>query len=87
MSAKKPRMNTEIEVYNRIKWDSDFNPNEWEIGYEDFGKIIFVPFNHFVTMTECIDEGIPMHRIKIFKQNGVEMWNRIEKFDKVFKSR
>lgn len=48
--------------------------------YDDrFEGIMEVPFNEFDL------ESIPLHRIRIFKQNGVIVWSRNDRVDALFK--
>jgi len=66
------------DIYYRIKWDEGLNKSDFKIGYLDrFDGIIEVPFSSFDT------ENIPFHRVRIYKQGGVIVWDRENRIDKL----
>jgi poly(A) polymerase len=78
MSESKKILRQSKELINRIKWDSNFEPEKLIIGYLD----------RFVGIMECnleiYDIGdIPMHRIYYLKYDDVLVWDRETKMDKL----
>lgn len=80
-SKKKPKLRTSNDVFDRIIWDKDLNPEDFTITYKDrFDGMMEVPFLEFPT------EDVPFHRIWLFKKNGQVVWDRANRIDQVFKS-
>lgn len=99
--AKKKSMRTSEDIYRRIKvclcmshekinnypqWDSQYDSDEFVIGYEDrFDGIMECKLNAFVKdITD--DNFIPWHRVIYFKQSGAIVWDRRTRQDDIFKS-
>lgn len=81
-SKKKPKLRTSNDVFDRILWDKDLNPEEFTITYKDrFDGMMEVPFLEFPT------EDVPFHRIWTFKKNGQVVWDRAGRIDCVFKAK
>mmetsp|Transcript_19740 Transcript_19740/g.33916 ORF Transcript_19740/g.33916 Transcript_19740/m.33916 type:complete len:469 (+) Transcript_19740:70-1476(+) len=80
MEHKKARLKPADRVYHRIRWDASLIPTEFDIGYIDrFLGVREIPFGDFRTVDEY--EGIPFHRIRYFKRNGVVVWDRDARID------
>jgi poly(A) polymerase len=78
MSESKKILRQSKELINRIKWDSNFEPEMLRIGYLD----------RFVGIMECSLEtydigDIPMHRIYYLKYDNCLVWDRETKLDKL----
>ncbi|KAI9707942.1 MAG: hypothetical protein M1820_004361 [Bogoriella megaspora] len=83
---ERPRkFRTEREVINRIKHDSDFDPRDFVIEYEDrflgVKEIAFTAWKEETTE----DDFIPLHRIVVFRRlNGEVVWDRRKRIDLVW---
>ncbi len=72
------------EILSKIKWDSKETPDDYEIFYLDFKKLIPIKY----TEIKRIEEGffviernneetfIPLHRIKKVLKKGEVVWER-----------
>lgn len=85
---KKCKMRTSEDVIKRLRWDALSCPGEWLIGYQDSSDVGIKE----VTLADW-DRGlprsmgaIPMHRIQYFKQDGVIVWDRRTRLDRIFNS-
>lgn len=76
------RLKTSQEVYNRIRWDSRFDPSKFVIGYEtrDQGmcEIALEDFDR--------NGDIPWHRIWYFRDDKTFVWDRRTRLDLIFGS-
>ncbi len=86
---KKERLRTSQEIFNRIKWDSSKNPNDYVMGYLDrFDGMMEIALNNFVTTENGGD--IPFHRVYYFKQLNAQqggshiVWDRKKRLDLIF---
>jgi len=80
-SGKGNKLRTSEAVYNRIKWDKEWNVDDFIVGYEDrFVGIMEIPFVEFAT------SDVPFHRVRYFKRafNDEIMWDRATRLDKIF---
>jgi len=76
---------TSEEVYNRIKWDNDYNKLEFRIGYEDrFDGLQEVEFNVWEIKDVSSENFIPWHRVQYFKQQEDIVWDRRTRKDYIF---
>jgi poly(A) polymerase Pap1/uncharacterized protein (UPF0248 family) len=74
---EKASIGTSEQIFNRIKWDPQFNPDEFYMGYEDrFLGMQEVAFHDFRK-----EDFIPWHRVWYFKQNGKIVWDRKARFN------
>src|SRR5687767_15067416 len=71
-------MATSREVYNRIRWDARFDRRRFVIGYLERVKneLVEVPFDAW-------DGTIPWHRVHYFAVEGVRVWDRATRLDRV----
>ncbi len=87
-TAKK-KMRTSLDVFNRVRFDVQYDRDLFTIGYTDrFIGIIETSFNEFAIATEdpTAESFIPWHRVVYFKNDGEIVWDRRTKTDKVFDS-
>ena len=73
-------------VIDRIRWDSDLNPAEFTVGYEDrFLGVLEKRFNKIEW------DVLAQHRVLYFKYKGVIVWDKrgdkTERVDDVFGTR
>ena len=79
-------MITISELMNKIRWDPNEDPDDYELAYIDriSGKLIMISYND----VERVDEGfmilvrdgdekrIPLHRIRKVMKKGDVVWKR-----------
>lgn len=83
VSEKKKKLRTISDVLHRIKWDPEFDPSLFTIGYEDrFCGIQEVSFEEW----EALESEVPLHRVQYFKRDGNVVWDRKSRTDLLFKS-
>jgi uncharacterized protein (UPF0248 family) len=84
--SKAPRMKTSEEVYNRIKWNPDYDPDDFVIGYED--RFVGIQEAKLSTFDRDVtsETFIPWHRVMYFKRQDEVVWDRRIRMDKVFGS-
>eukprot|EP01012_Entosiphon_sulcatum_P061282 TRINITY_DN8672_c0_g1_i2.p1 TRINITY_DN8672_c0_g1~~TRINITY_DN8672_c0_g1_i2.p1 ORF type:complete len:1107 (-),score=196.52 TRINITY_DN8672_c0_g1_i2:345-3638(-) len=65
------------KVFHRLMWDEQFNPDEYDIGYEDrFKGILYMPLRKFRT-GEDETTDVPFHRIRNFRHMGTTIvWDK-----------
>ena len=73
-------------IINKIKWDKNENPEDYDIGYEDriAKKIVEIKFSEikrvdegFMVLERDMEEvNIPLHRIRIVRKKGKIVWER-----------
>jgi uncharacterized protein (UPF0248 family) len=76
------------DVLNRLRWDSNLDPSEYIVGYEDrFLGAKEMSLERWKT-EQTDEEFIPQHRILYFKRSsdGVVVWERRTRIDLVFGS-
>jgi uncharacterized protein (UPF0248 family) len=80
------------DVLNRLRWDPNFDPADYIIGYEDrFLGARETSLEKWKT-EQTDEEFIPQHRILYFKKRsgndgkGEVMWERITRIDRIFGS-
>ncbi|KAF2657831.1 hypothetical protein K491DRAFT_676952 [Lophiostoma macrostomum CBS 122681] len=86
VSTKKLRPASDI--LNRLRWDSNLDPSEYIIGYEDrFLGAKETSLERWKT-EQTDEEFIPQHRILYFKRksDGMVVWERRTRIDMVFGS-
>jgi len=84
-SEVKKGLRTSEDVYNRIKWDPDFDKSEFIIGYEDrFVGIMEAQFSTFKCDDVTHEEFVPWHRVQYFKRNDIIVWDRKTRKDDIF---
>ncbi|RDL40734.1 uncharacterized protein BP5553_00713 [Venustampulla echinocandica] len=97
--TKAKRFRTASEVLNRLKFDNNYNIDEWAIGYIDRVRdmILEKPASDWDRETTA-EEFIPEHRIEYFKryspggegevgeERGEIMWSKKQKLDEIFRS-
>ncbi len=71
----------EKDALNRIKWDSQLNPEEFEIHYLDRkeDKLLKVNFSDIELQGDFFqyhDNLIPLHRIRKILWKGKVVWNK-----------
>jgi uncharacterized protein (UPF0248 family) len=77
------------DLLNRIRWDSEFAKDDFEIGYFDhveqkiirvsFSEIIFEEGNKFSFWLRNYEGeliSIPFHRIRVLHKDGNLIWQR-----------
>ena len=79
-------METINQVLNKIKWDSNENPEEFSLGYLDritneiilikYADIVRVEDVFFIIKVNSRETYIPLHRIKEILKNNVIIWQR-----------
>eukprot|EP01115_Flamella_aegyptia_P007384 TRINITY_DN306_c0_g1_i1.p2 TRINITY_DN306_c0_g1~~TRINITY_DN306_c0_g1_i1.p2 ORF type:complete len:72 (+),score=18.48 TRINITY_DN306_c0_g1_i1:221-436(+) len=68
----------------RIKWDTTYDEDDIQIGYEDrFTGIMEAPFNRF-DRDVTSETFIPSHRIVYFKCGNQIIWDKRDKTDLIF---
>lgn len=82
-------MKTAQNVIDRILWDPTFDRKRFSIGYIDrFKGVVEEPFSKFylgdLASAGHFDLAIPEHRIQFFKRDGVKVWDKNEKLDRIF---
>ncbi|KAF2018297.1 hypothetical protein BU24DRAFT_421277 [Aaosphaeria arxii CBS 175.79] len=76
------------DVLNRLRWDSNLDPSNYIVGYEDrFLGAKETGLERWKT-EQTDEEFIPQHRILYFKRrdDGVIVWERKSRTDLIFKS-
>ncbi|KAF1977226.1 hypothetical protein BU23DRAFT_323198 [Bimuria novae-zelandiae CBS 107.79] len=78
------------DILNRLRWDSNLDPSEYIVGYEDrFLGAKETPLEKWKT-EQTDEEFIPQHRILYFKKKGKDggevVWERATRIDKIFGS-
>lgn len=77
--TQKPRFPGADKVVNRVKWDPTLNPDDFVVGYMDrFLGMQEMPFVEFVQ-----DSDHTLHSIRYFIQNGVLVWHRKNRINKL----
>ncbi len=70
-------LRTSREVYDRVRWDPQLDPERFTVVYEDRERgEVEVPLPGFDPEGE-----IPWHRVQAFKRDGVTVWDRRERID------
>ena len=75
------------KLLNKIKWDKNENPDDYEIGYLDWGNVIFVKYNEinfekenkfsfFIRANKDEIKEIPFHNIRVIKKQNKVIWDR-----------
>jgi len=80
-------MRTAADVYNRIRWDGSFRPNEFIIGYLDrFVGIVEVDFMTWEDLSRESTQRkfVPFHRVQYFKRGEEILWDKRNRIDSVF---
>eukprot|EP01006_Ploeotia_vitrea_P016592 TRINITY_DN47331_c0_g1_i1.p1 TRINITY_DN47331_c0_g1~~TRINITY_DN47331_c0_g1_i1.p1 ORF type:complete len:1019 (-),score=137.11 TRINITY_DN47331_c0_g1_i1:128-3082(-) len=73
------------KIYNRIFWDDQLNPDDFEVGYEDrFKGLMYMPVRNWRTGEDETSE-VPFHRIRNFRCQGQIVWNRTTRFSVIDK--
>ncbi len=73
-------MRTSREVYDRIRHDPRFSPDEFWIGYlTRFEGVQEIPLPGFVPGGE-----IPWHRVQYFRRGEEIVWDRRARVDRIF---
>lgn len=71
-----------MDVYNRIRWDAQFDPARFFVGFETHDQgLKEVPFLSFVPGGE-----IPWHRVYYFRDETGVVWDRRTRVDRIFGS-
>jgi uncharacterized protein (UPF0248 family) len=78
---------TRSDIINRITWDSDFERNDYIIGFVDrFEGQLEVSMDSWKKETTH-EEFIPQHRVLYIRHiNGEIVWDRRRRIDKIFSS-
>lgn len=72
-------MRNEISIFNRILWDPELQSSSWTVGWLDrFDGVLECPVSDF-----NLDGEIPFHRIRYFKRDGVIVWDRVRRIDRL----
>ncbi|KAI8621298.1 hypothetical protein BC830DRAFT_1095054 [Chytriomyces sp. MP71] len=89
--ASKHKLRSSEDVFNRILWDTSFDPDNFVIGYMDrFVGMQEISFHDFAVRKadQQGDDWIPFHRVWYFKcVNGGDItvvWDRKAKTDSIF---
>ncbi|KAF8517850.1 hypothetical protein JB92DRAFT_3095335 [Gautieria morchelliformis] len=83
-----PKLRTSSDVYYRILWDRELNPEDYLIGYEDrFSGLKEMPLPNWKRDVEH-EDFVPFHRVMHFRRkgDGVLIWDRRNKVDLMFGS-
>ncbi|KAF4446461.1 hypothetical protein F53441_9865 [Fusarium austroafricanum] len=82
------KFRTAADVLNRLRWDPNFDPSDYIIGYEDRFLGARERAVEQWKSEQTDDEFIPQHRILYFKRknDGVIMWERRRRIDEIFGS-
>lgn len=84
MSGKKD-MRTSEDVFNRMRWDSEWADQDLIIGYEDrIEGPMEVVLSGFVPISE--GGSIPFHRVWYFRHDEEVLWDRRRRLDHIFNS-
>ncbi|KAI9795205.1 MAG: hypothetical protein M1816_000227 [Peltula sp. TS41687] len=76
------------DILNRLRWDPSLDSSEYVVGYEDrFKGTREIPLERWKS-EQTDEEFIPQHRIVHFKRksDGVIVWDKEKKVDKIFGS-
>ncbi|KAF4971821.1 hypothetical protein FSARC_1424 [Fusarium sarcochroum] len=82
------KFRTAADVLNRLRWDANFDPSDFIVGYEDrFLGARERAVEHWKS-EQTDEEFIPQHRILYFKRrnDGVIVWERRRRIDDIFGS-
>lgn len=82
------KLRTATDVLNRLRWDSAMDSDDYVVGYEDRFTGIKEKALEAWKSEQTDEEFIPQHRILYFKRkgDGVIVWDRRTRMDKVFGS-
>jgi len=84
---KRPHMRTSEDVFNRIKWDTEYNSEEYKVGYEDrFVGLMECEFTLWESRDVTEETFIPWHRVVYFKRGEEIVWDRRIRLDNIFGS-
>ncbi|KAL6065166.1 Endonuclease [Balamuthia mandrillaris] len=81
----KKKLRTSKDVYDKLKWDAQYDTSQIVIGYEDrFRGVLEIAFDKF----DPKRSDIPWHRIHYFcaEHSGRFLWDRETRMDAVFGS-
>lgn len=82
------KFRTAADVLNRLRWDTNFDPSDYIVGYEDrFLGARERAVEHWKS-EQTDEEFIPQHRILYFKRraDNVIVWERRTRTDDIFGS-
>ncbi|KAL6057184.1 MJ1316 domain-containing protein [Balamuthia mandrillaris] len=90
-SARKARLRSSLDLYNRLKWDNSLWPEgqmqEVFIGYEDrFEGMKEITLAEFEPDLQEDGGDIPFHRIWYFRTKDKRLWDRKTRYDAIFRS-